>query len=86
VSDPHVGHHARPLARLLSPPHTGHRLVCGFVAGQAVPVRHCAGHADGLDVTLYACQISRGRASRVGHLAVYAVGLQQKNGGKKLIR
>jgi len=86
VSHPHIGHHARPLARPLSPQHAGHRLVSGFVAGQTVPVGHCTGHADGLDVALYARQIRRGRASRVGYLAVYAVGLHQTNREKKLIR
>jgi len=86
VSHSHVRHHARPLAGPLSPPHAGHRLVRGFVAGQAVPVGHGSGHAYGLDVALYARQIRRGRASRVGHLAVYAVGLHQtRGGGGKLI-
>jgi len=82
VRHPHVGHDACPLARPLSPQHTGHRLVCWFIAGQAIPVGHCARHANGLDVALHARQVRRGRASRVGHLAVYAVGLHQTNEGK----
>jgi len=80
---PHVGHHACPLARLLSPQHAGNRLVRRFVAGQAIPVGYCARHADGLDIALHARQVRRGGASRVGHLTVYTVGLHQTNKRKK---
>jgi len=79
VRHPHIGHHARPLARPLSPQHARNRLVRRFVAGQAIPVGHCSGHADGLDVALHARQVCRGRASRVGHLTVYAVSLHNTN-------
>jgi len=79
VRNSHVGYHTCPLARRLRPHHAGHCLVCGIVAGQAVPVRHCARHANGLDVTFHAHQVRRGRASRVGDLAVHAVGLHRTN-------
>jgi len=85
VRHPHVGHHTRPLTRPLGPQHARNRLVRRFVAGKAVSVGYCSGHADGLDVTLHACQVCRGRASRVGHLAVYAVGLHHTNGRKLML-
>jgi len=85
VRNSHVGHHTCPLARLLRPHHAGHCLVCGIVAGQAVPVRHGAGHADGLDVTLHTHQVRRSRTSRVGDLTVHTIGLHQTNGKKSII-
>lgn len=78
VRHPHVGHHSRPLTRPLGPQHARNHLVGMVVAGQAVSVGYCSGYADGLNVALHACQVCRGRASRVGHLAVYTVGLHQK--------
>lgn len=77
VRHPHVGHHARPFAHPLRPPHAGLRLVAGIGAGHTVTHGHGAGHADGLDVALHARQVRCGRARRVGHLTVHAISLKR---------
>lgn len=77
VRHSHVGHHARPLARLLSPLHTGHHLIFRVVCGQTLAIAHVAGQTDRLEIAFDARQVRRGRARRVGHLTVHAVCLRE---------
>jgi len=79
VSHPGRGHDAGGLAGPLRPLHDGRRAVALGHRGRTVGQAHFGRDADRGFVVLDAAQIGRGRARRIGHLAVHAIRLSHNN-------